>query len=67
LLTTFGHREPDRVPIDLGATQVTGISLEACRNLFKYLHIPFSELQLCDFGVEVSTRKPLCQREALNR
>ncbi len=33
LLTSLAHREPDRVPIDLGSTAVTGISASALSRL----------------------------------
>ena len=33
LLTTLNHQEPDRVPLDLGATQVTGIRREVYAGL----------------------------------
>ena len=33
LLTALSHREPDRIPFDLGSTQVTGIHAVAYRNL----------------------------------
>jgi uroporphyrinogen decarboxylase len=48
LLTTLGHREPDRVPLDLGSTQVTGIHVLAYRNLREYAGLPPVEPQLCD-------------------
>ena len=34
------HKEPDRVPIDLGGTAVTGINIQALRQLKKHLGIP---------------------------
>ncbi len=40
LLTTLEHREPDRVPLDLASTQVTGIAAIAYRNLRNYLQLP---------------------------
>jgi uroporphyrinogen decarboxylase len=40
LLTTLSHKEPDRVPLDLASTQVTGISLIAYKNFRKYLGLP---------------------------
>ena len=33
LLTALNHQEPDRVPLDLGSTQVTGIHVMAHQNL----------------------------------
>lgn len=37
LLTTLGHREPDRVPIDIGGTDVTSICRGAYRDLMAFL------------------------------
>ena len=34
------HREPDRVPFDLGATPMTGMHTNAYRNLRKHLGFP---------------------------
>jgi len=48
ILTTLDHREPDRVPFDLGACQVTGIHVVAYRNLRKALGLPDGEIELCD-------------------
>ena len=35
--TALEHREPDRVPFDLGGAMVTGININALRNLKRYL------------------------------
>jgi uroporphyrinogen decarboxylase len=40
VLTTLAHREPDRVPFDLGGTIVTGIHEEAYRRLVPALGLP---------------------------
>ncbi len=48
LLTTLKHQEPDRVPYDLGSTQVTGIHVVAYQNLREALGLPSIEVQLCD-------------------
>jgi len=40
VLTTLGHTEPDRVPYDLGSTQVTGIAIRAWRALRRHLGLP---------------------------
>ncbi len=37
ILTAINHQEPDRVPIDLGATPSSGISVIAYQNLIKHL------------------------------
>ncbi len=47
-LTALSHREPDRVPFDMGSTQVTGIHVVAYRNLRQALGLPPVEAQLCD-------------------
>ncbi|HQH22756.1 MAG TPA: uroporphyrinogen decarboxylase family protein [Bacteroidales bacterium] len=39
LLLSLSHREPDRIPVDLGSSTVTGISGIAWNNLRKYLNI----------------------------
>jgi uroporphyrinogen decarboxylase len=49
LLTALNHQEPDRVPLDLGSTQVTGIHAEAYRNLRQALGLPPVDVQLCDY------------------
>jgi uroporphyrinogen decarboxylase len=48
LLTALSHQEPDRVPFDLGGTQVTGIHVVAYRNLRQALGLPQVEVELCD-------------------
>lgn len=48
LLTALDHREPDRVPFDLGSTQVTGIHEVAYRALRAALGLPAVEPVLCD-------------------
>ncbi len=37
ILAAINHKQPDRVPIDLGATPSSGISVVAYQNLIKYL------------------------------
>ena len=39
ILLSINHKEPDRVPVDLGSSTVTGISGIAYNNLKKYLKI----------------------------
>jgi len=48
LLASLNHREPDRVPFDIGATPVTGISKTAYENLLKYLGMPEEEVGFFD-------------------
>jgi len=40
VITALEHKEPDRVPIDLGGTAVTGINIHALRRLKDHLGIP---------------------------
>ena len=40
VFTALEHKEPDRVPIDLGGTAVTGINIHALRKLKDHLGIP---------------------------
>lgn len=49
LLTALNHQGPDRVPFDLGSTQITGIHVMAYRNLRQALGLPPVEVQLCDY------------------
>ncbi len=55
LLTALRHKEPDRVPIDLAGTQVTGISKTAYQNLRRYLDMPAKPPQLCDVIQQIVT------------
>ena len=40
------HQEPDRIPLDFGATLLTGIHISAYKNLLTYLDIEKSEFPL---------------------
>lgn len=48
VLTALAHREPDRIPFDLGSTQVTGIHAVTYRALREILGLPPVEPQRCD-------------------
>jgi uroporphyrinogen decarboxylase len=48
LLKALDHQEADRIPLDLGSTQVTGIHVVAYRRLRKALRLPVGEEPLCD-------------------
>ncbi len=37
ILVAINHKEPDRIPVDIGATPSTGISLVAYQNLIKHI------------------------------
>lgn len=46
IIATINHREPDRIPIDLGATGQTGISVCALARLRDYLGLPKKDLNI---------------------
>jgi uroporphyrinogen decarboxylase len=48
LLTTLNHQEPDRIPYDLGSTQVTGIHEVAYKAWREALGLPPVEIQFSD-------------------
>ena len=48
LLKAVNHTEPDRIPYDLGSTQLTGISIVAYKNLRNYLGLPEEEVRISD-------------------
>jgi uroporphyrinogen decarboxylase len=50
VLAALHHRQPDRVPIDLGATRNTGINRYAYRKLIDYLGIDAEIQPLQEFG-----------------
>ena len=53
VITALEHKEPDRVPIDLGGTAVTGINIHALRVLKEYLGIP-GPVQLKDIITQLA-------------
>jgi uroporphyrinogen decarboxylase len=48
LLAALDHQEPDRIPVDLGSTQVTGIHVAAYHKLRDLLGLSPVEPQICD-------------------
>jgi len=48
VLTALDHREPDRVPFDLGGTAITGIHVRACAALRSHLGLPSSDVPIAD-------------------
>ena len=48
ILAAINHQQPDRVPLDLGATPSSGISAIAYSNLVKYLGQPGLPVQIYD-------------------
>ena len=63
LLTTLNHSEPDRVPYDLGSTQVTGIAIGAWRALREHLGLAAREPNICDVIQQLAEpEEDLCDR-----
>jgi len=54
VLTALNHKEPDRVPFDLGGTNVTGIQAKAYRRLRQYLGLPEMELVMIDMDQQLA-------------
>lgn len=48
VLASINHKEPDRVPIDMGSNPSSGISAIAYSNLLKYLHKEHLPVQVYD-------------------
>ena len=48
ILTTLSYREPDRIPLDFGATPVTGIHVLAIENMRKYWGLPYSPVKVTE-------------------
>lgn len=48
IMTAINHREPDRVPVDLGSTPSSGISAIAYGNLKKYLGFGSGSIRVYD-------------------
>ena len=46
---TLDHQEPDRLPVDLGSTLVTSISLKAYEDLMKHLGLAIKDVRLIDY------------------
>jgi len=49
VIAALDHREPDRVPIDLGGTIVSSIHRQAYVDLKQYLGMPVEDLTLVDY------------------
>ena len=48
VLLMINHQEPDRVPIDLGGSNVTGIMAGALVRLRKYLGLNYNNVKVYD-------------------
>ncbi|MGM0366545.1 MAG: uroporphyrinogen decarboxylase family protein [Actinomycetota bacterium] len=49
LTTALDHKEPDRVPLDVGATIVTSICKKAYVDLKKYLDLEIEDIKILDY------------------
>ena len=63
ILAAIAHKQPDRVPIDLGATPSSGISAVAYHNLIRYLGL--DHLKNCVYDVIQQVTQP--EMELLDR
>jgi uroporphyrinogen decarboxylase len=45
----LNHQEPDRIPIDLGGTLVTSITVKAYASLKRHLGMPLEEIKMLDY------------------
>jgi uroporphyrinogen decarboxylase len=54
VLAAIGHREPDKIPIDLGAMRSTGITAVAYNNLKKYLGISAGHTRVYDVAQQLA-------------
>lgn len=53
VITTLNHKEPDRVPLDIGSTDVTGITLGAYKGLLGYWEKPQKDIKFVDIVQQV--------------
>ncbi len=51
--TSLLHKEPDRIPFDLGGTVLTSIHVNAYRNLRRYLGLPEKEPEMMDIFQQI--------------
>ena len=62
ILAVVGHKSPDRVPVDLGATPSSGISIVAYDNLLDWLGLDYPV-----YGYDVIQQVAQPQAEILER
>jgi len=63
VLTALAHREPDRVPIDLGGSLVTGINAVAYGRLKRYLRIKGDPPRVADIVLQLAeVEEPMRRR-----
>jgi uroporphyrinogen decarboxylase len=49
VIQSLNHKEPDRIPIDLGATIVSSIVRQSYIELKRYLGLPFEPIKMLDY------------------
>jgi uroporphyrinogen decarboxylase len=49
VMLALNHKEPDRIPIDLGATIVSSIAKKSYVELKQYLGLPVEEIKMLDY------------------
>lgn len=52
--TALQHKEPDRIPFDLGGTVLTSIHVNAYRNLRRYLGLPEIDIRVMDVFQQIA-------------
>jgi len=65
VILALKHEEPDRVPIDLGATSVTGIHARAYHDLRKYLGLSEKPIRIIDVEQELAEVDSEVDRDVL--
>ncbi|HYO87333.1 MAG TPA: uroporphyrinogen decarboxylase family protein [Candidatus Limnocylindrales bacterium] len=53
-LLSLAHKEPDRVPFDLGGTVLTSISIHSYKKLVEYLGLPEREIRVMDIFQQIA-------------
>lgn len=48
VVTTLNHKEPDKVPLDIGSTIISSITTKAYANLRDYLSMPKEDMKIFD-------------------
>ena len=62
VMMAVNHKEPDRVPFDLGGTESSSINLKAYSILRRHLGLPEKEPVILSFGGQLAQPDPdICQ------
>jgi uroporphyrinogen decarboxylase len=63
VMMALNHKEPDRIPIDLGATIVSSIAKNSYITLKKHLGLPLEDIKMLDYVQQLPyVDEPLMQR-----